>query len=237
MVKPRVLITGVNGKIGQALQKALVDTWDIIGVDKDAGTDVSDWNAVDRVFAEAGELDYVVHLAAVADSKASWDDVLKNNIVATRYIYERAKNHGGIKKTVFASTNHVMGGWQKEYMGMDGHLITLEHEVRPDGDYATSKLFGEALARQYWEDYQLRSICLRIGSVPPNNDPTHDERLMRIWLSHRDLAQLVKKSLESAVDFGIYYATSNNDGNIFDLSATEKDLGYQPEDNSATLVQ
>ena len=58
---------------------------------------------------------------------------------------------------------------------------------------------------------------------------------MKTWLSHRDLVQLVRKSLESDVEFGIYYGVSDNTGRFWDISNAEKELGYKPEDNAAEI--
>jgi hypothetical protein len=54
-----------------------------------------------------------------------------------------------------------------------------------------------------------------------------------MWLSHRDLIQLVKKSLSANVVFGIYYGTSNNKGAFWDISNARAELGYAPEDDAS----
>lgn len=237
MAKPRVLITGISGKIGQAIVRAKADSWDISGIDIEPGpnvqaADISDWEQVDRAFNAIGGIDYVVHLAAIASSRALWDDVLRNNVVGTRYIFERAKN-ARVKKVLFAGSWHVVGGYHM-HGDITARMITVSNPIRPDGDYATSKAFGEALARQYWEQFGLRSVCLRIGNVEADDRP-RDAHAERIWLSHRDLVQLVEKGLMSDVDFGIYFATSGNTNRFLDLSAARKELGYEPQDDSATL--
>jgi len=237
MKKPRVLITGINGTIGQVLVRSFGDEWDIFGLDVTEGerttiADVSSWPDVDRVFSEAGDIDYVIHLAAIARSDASWDDVLQHNIVGTRYVFERAKE-AGVTKVLFASSWHVVGGHHMHGDDSAG-TVGVSDAVRPDGDYATSKVFGEALARQYWEQYKMRSVCLRIGNVEANDKP-RDAHAERIWLSHRDLSQLVEKGLRSDVDFGIYFAISANTNRFLDISDTERDLEYASQDDSATL--
>ena len=236
--KPRVLITGINGKIGQALVRSKQEEWDISGLDVAPGpgvqaANISNWDQVDAAFAAVGELDYVVHLAAIASSHALWDDVLANNIIGTRYVFERAKNHG-VKKVVFASSWHVVGMYEAEAEADPTRMVGISEPIRPDSDYGTSKAFGEALARQYWELYRLRSICLRIGNVEANDRP-RDAFASRIWLSHRDMVQLVSRGLESDIDFGTYFATSGNANRFLDLGPAERDLGYTPQDDSARL--
>ena len=239
MTRPKVLITGINGKIGQVIVRAHQDAWDIYGIDREGdGTrvlaaDISDWQQLESAFRQIGKPDAVIHLAAIASHTASWDDVLRHNIVGTRYVYECAKNIGA-GRVVFTSSVHVVGGYDHELLGT-GKTISIHDPIRPDSDYGTSKAFGEAIARQYWEQYQLRSVVLRIGNVTAEDDPRVDARAMAIWLSHRDLAHLVERAVNAPVDFGIYFAASKNGSRIWDLSDTERDLGYHSQDDSATL--
>lgn len=237
----KVLITGINGNIGQVLVRAHADAWDVWGIDREGdgkrvfAADISDWHSLESAFAKVGRPDAVIHLAAISDSRASWDDVLKHNIVGTRNVYENAKNIGA-GRVVFASSVHIVGGYDHELLGT-GKTISVRDPIRPDSDYGTSKAFGEAVARQYWESFNLRSVVLRIGSVTPQDDPRGDERLMAIWLSHRDLAHLVQCAATADIDFGIYFAASKNSSRIWDLSDTERELGYHPQDDSATLAR
>ena len=78
------------------------------------------------------------------------------------------------------------------------------------------------------------SICLRIGSVTKDDDPRIDPRFKSTWLSHRDLVQLVRKSLTADVKFGIYYGVSNNAKRFWDISNAEAELGYHPEDDASS---
>jgi nucleoside-diphosphate-sugar epimerase len=53
----------------------------------------------------------------------------------------------------------------------DPRMIDHREEVRPDSLNGTSKGFGEALGRYYAEQYEMSVVCLRIGSVLPDDDP------------------------------------------------------------------
>jgi nucleoside-diphosphate-sugar epimerase len=97
-----------------------------------------------------------------------------------------------------------------------------------------SKAFGEAIARYYSSRLGVRAICLRIGAVLKDDNPTRTPGNTRIWLSHRDLVQLVEKSLQSEIEFGIYYGVSNNKGAFWDISNARLDLGFVPVDDSST---
>jgi hypothetical protein len=86
----------------------------------------------------------------------------------------------------------------------------------------------------YYEVHGLESVCLRIGSVLKDDDPARHVRNQSIWLSHRDLVQLVKKSLLAEVRFAIYYGVSNNRRRFWDISDAMAEIGYQPEDDAST---
>ena len=180
----------------------------------------------------------VIHLAADPRVGGDWESIVKNNIIGTKNLYEAAKNYG-VEKVIFASSNHVTGA----YEGIPPVLnklsrpdaITIIHPLRPDSDYATSKVFGEAVARHYYEVFGIKSICLRIGSVLKDDNPVRNERQRRIWLSHRDLIQIFRKSILSDVEFGIYYGVSNNKDSLWDISNAREELGYDPEDDASVL--
>ena len=116
-----------------------------------------------------------------------------------------------VPRVVFASSNHVAGA----YLGFEPDINTFTQPelpkispldpIRPDSDYGVSKVFGEAVARYYSDRWGIKAICLRIGAVLEDDDPTAQSQNQKIWLSHRDLLQLVEKSLSTNVTFGIYY--------------------------------
>ncbi len=243
----KIMLTGSRGIIGRVLTTNLSNlsrsptSIDLYKVDKDEEdrdknfrADISSYSQLSTVFQLTGALDCIVHLAADASTKADWDSVLKNNIVGTRNVYECARRYE-VRKVVFASSNHVTGGYEgipPTLHQQHPELITVNHPIRPDSDYGTSKAFGEALARQYWELYGISSICLRIGTVVEDDRP-HNARHLKTWLSHRDLVQLVIKSIHSKVGFGIYYGVSDNKGRFWDISNAQKEIGYSPEDDAS----
>jgi nucleoside-diphosphate-sugar epimerase len=226
-----ILITGSNGIIGEILKENLSDEFDIVGLDKKDGgdkyakVDISNYADLDSAFHKMVSIDCVVHLAADPREDAEWEAVLINNIIGTRNVYECAKKHG-IGKVVFASSGHVTGSYGTS------HLITTRDPVRPDGDYGSSKAFGEIIARQYADLYGIKSICLRIGWVKRDDNPTINQRAMKMWLSHKDLVELVRKGILSNVEFGVYYGVSNNSSRFWSISNAEKELGYNPKDDS-----
>ena len=237
MKRPMVLITGSEGLIGRILLEKLPPFFKVIGLDKNCSigknryrADVFSFQELDSVFAMIGPVDCIVHLAADSRVDAAWESVLRSNIAGTRNIYECAKRHG-VKKVIFASSSHVTGAYGKS------RKITTQDPVRPDGDYGASKAFGEIMARQYFDLHGINSICLRIGWVIKDDDPTFSEEALHMWLSHRDLVQLIKKSILAGKRFGIYYGLSKNRITFWDISNAEEEIGYEPRDDSYSLIK
>jgi nucleoside-diphosphate-sugar epimerase len=242
---PRLLITGSRGKIGMVLMKGLADSFAVYGLDLLARpkehilrADISDYDQLTSVMREIAPLPYIIHLAADARVGASWKSVLRNNIIGTKNLYEAARAYK-VNKVIFASSNHVTGAYEgippSLHEKPEPRIITANDPVRPDSDYGTSKVFGEAVARQYYELCGIQSVCLRIGTFLADNNPTRNERVRKTWLSHRDLIQLVKKSIMSQVEFGIYYGVSKNKGRFWDISKAEKEIDYHPEDDASAI--
>ncbi len=243
-MKKTVLMTGSEGIIGNILKKALSRDYIIFGLGRRKlqlnnyfQANIADIETLQTVFSCMGKVDVLIHLAGDARDDAPWESILKSNIIGLRNVYEMAKRFS-VPRVIFASSNHATGGYEgippTLHKQQNPEMITVIQEVRPDGDYGSSKVYGEAVARQFYDRYCIESICLRIGTVRDHDDPTRQERHMKTWLSHRDLIQLFQKAIESDIKFGIYYGVSDNTGRFWDISNAKRDLGYMPQDN-ATL--
>jgi hypothetical protein len=139
-------------------------------------------------------------------------------------VYEAARRNR-VGKVVLASTNHVMGFYNLE----GAWPIDERSAIRPDSLYGVSKAFGEALARYYADAFEMSMICLRIGWFTEKQPSI--TRLNPLWISDRDIAQIITRCLETPRKFGIYYGTSNNPQNHWDLSSAREELGYDPQDD------
>ncbi len=243
--KPTVLITGSEGQIGRVLQKTLTDQYDIFTVDK-IGTaserhqivDLSDYDGMQEAFTHIPNPDFVIHLGADSNAEASWESVSRNNIEGTVNVY-RCALANRVKKVIFASTTHLIGGYDGYPQDIEvdnGRKLTVDDPIKPDGFYGVSKGFGELLARQYYYMYGLPSICIRIGTITDVDDPHHQEereQYIKIWLSHRDITQLITLSLQHEdVEFGVYWGISKNTGAYLDTTNAERELGYNPQDDA-----
>jgi nucleoside-diphosphate-sugar epimerase len=253
----RVLVTGADGVIGGIVRRDLAKTYDLSYLTRDRAEfssnvgDISDIRAIRPAFEG---VEAVVHLAAASSVDDSWDRVLSDNVVGTYNVFEAARQ-AGVKRVVYASSNHTIGMYEAEgapgiYDLDDGRAFDVSVPVRPDSLYGVSKVFGEALGRLYADRHQMDVICLRIGAVRESDDPTKAEagrpfepfpvlttdqsrkRLRAVWLSHRDCAQLIQRALEAPVHWAVVYGISNNPRRFWDLEAARNILGFEPLDSA-----
>lgn len=230
--KKRVLITGAGGRIGSELAARLRERYDLRLQYHRAVPErppVPDYVVADVARAEEigpamHGMDAVVHLAGEPSTRAGWESVLEANIVGTYTVFEAAQRVG-VPKIVFASTNHVMGMYDRDH----AWPVYAGQPVRPDSLYGVSKAFGEALGRHYADQYGMSVICLRIGWFLPR---PHDAIGLWMWLSPRDCAQIVWRALERDLHFGVFYAISGNSRRHWDISDAIEQLGYRPEDDA-----
>lgn len=230
--RKRVLITGAGGSIGGNLAELLRERYDlrlIYRTNRPAEPPVEDWCMLDLEdlpgLTDAMQgIDAVVHMAADPEVEATWESVLHNNIIGTYNVFEAARL-AEVKKIVFASTNHVMGMYDRDGMWP----IFADQPIRPDSLYGVSKAFGEALGHFWYDQHGVSVICLRIGWMLPE---PHDEIARWMWLSPRDCAQIVSRAIDSAIGFDIVYAISQNTTRRWDITKTIEHFDYRPEDDA-----
>lgn len=249
----RVLVTGAAGRIGRTVGEALTDGYAVrfhyhrtipqkhetaAARSRETGEpvpladgphdiiigDVDDLDVMERACRGVAA---VVHMAADPRVQAPWSDILRANIVGTYNVYEGA-HRAGARRVVFASSNHATGFYEKE-----GTYTAPDMPVRPDSYYGVSKCFGEALGRYYADAHGLSVVCLRIGSFQPQ---PRGERQLATWLSHRDTVQLVRRSLDAEISYGIFYGISGNSRAYWDITNARELLGYEPQDNAETYA-
>jgi len=221
-----ILITGAAGDVGTRLRKLLksdyprirlsdVRTPADLGADEEFIVgDLADYAQVEKIVAG---IDGIVHLGGISIERP-WDEIHKSNIVGCYNLFEAAYR-AGVKRVVFASSNHAVGFYPRE------RKIGVDVTVRPDSHYGVSKAFGEALGALYADKHGLRVTCIRIGNV---NDKPLDKRRLSIWIKPDDLAQLVRIGLEHPeIRFEIFYGSSNNDAGWWDNSNAKR-FGYRP---------
>ncbi|AUA56481.1 Cholesterol dehydrogenase [Achromobacter spanius] len=226
----RLLLTGAAGGLGQVLRPRLKPHTNILRVSDVAPLapaedgeetmlcDLADAAAVSSLVQG---VDAIVHLGGVSVERP-FEDILPANIQGVYNLYEAARVHG-VRRVVFASSNHVIGFYEQ------GQQLDADVPLRPDGYYGLSKAYGEHLSRFYFDRYGIETVCLRIGSSFP---APKDRRMLVTWLSYDDLTDLVTRAL-FAPDVGhliVYGASANRDSWWRDDAA--KVLGFVPKDSS-----
>jgi len=166
-------------------------------------------------------VDAIVHLGGMS-VEGPFGPILQANILGVYNLYEAARVHG-VKRVVFASSNHVTGFYRQS------ETITANQPARPDGLYGVSKAFGEDLSRFYFDRYGIETACLRIGSSFPE---PKDRRMLATWLSFDDLHRLITACLSTPVlGHTIIFGMSDNAVTWWD-NAQARHVGYVPQDSS-----
>ena len=245
----KIAITGAAGLIGRVLVAGLGERHSVSGLDRDGSrrgavrrVDLARSKRLDTLFEG---IDTVVDLAALPSPRTTWKDVWENNLPATMNAFEAARL-AGVRRVVFASSNHVTGGYEREppyaaivageYEGLDPQeipLITSSWPLRPDGPYAIGKALGEAAARYYSDEHGLSAICLRIGTVNAEDRPRAPRHFATL-LSHADLLRLVEAAVTAPaeVGYGVYYGVSRNTWRFWDVDDARAEIGYEPQDDT-----
>lgn len=226
----RILLTGAAGGLGKVLRQSLrpyariLRLSDLAPMDP-AGPgeevvpcDLADRDAVDAL---ARDVDAILHFGGVSVERP-FEEILDANIRGIFHLYEAARRNG-VKRVVFASSNHVIG-FHKQTETLDAHAPR-----RPDSYYGLSKSYGEDVASFYFDRYGIETVSIRIGSSFP---APANRRMMSTWLSYRDLTALLERALFTpGVGHTVVYGMSDNDVVWWD-NRHAAHLGYAPQDSS-----
>ncbi|MCI0641780.1 MAG: NAD(P)-dependent oxidoreductase [Gemmataceae bacterium] len=207
-----ILITGAAGNLGGKLRRHFAGRFSLRLIDAQPRGDpdivaanLATWD--ERWVSLFAGTDVVFHFAADPEAYHPWPDLVGPNLDAMIHVYQAAARQG-VRRFVFASSNHVMGGYQDD----PGVRITTDLPPRPglryvahgherdSTAYASAKLFGERLGKCYAESHGMEVIAARIGwvyrggpnepaSLPAERGPWF--RLM--WLSDRDFCHLMER--------------------------------------------
>ncbi len=226
----RILITGAAGSAARLIRPLLGETYrlrlsDVRPMAAAAATDevaTADLGDMAALRAAIAGVDGIVHLGAFA-LETDWQTIHAANIVGTYNLFEAARLEG-VRRVVFASSGHAVGFYPR------AQTIAADVTVRPDSRYGLSKAFGEAVASLYAHKYGAEVLSIRIGTV--SRKPADEPRLRAIWLSPRDLCQLIRIGLETpGIRHEIVYGASANRTCWWDNSNAAR-LGYRPEDSA-----
>lgn len=180
-------ITGVAGFIGFHVAKSLLEQGEtVIGVDnlneyysvklKEARChglqqfanfhfyrlDITSKEAVEHVFANHSDIDYIVHLAAQAGVRYSLQNpysYIQTNVMGQLVILEQARRLHHLRRVFYASSSSVYG--------LNTKLPFSERDRvdQPGSVYAASKRSAELLSFSYSHIYGLKQTGLRFFTV------------------------------------------------------------------------
>jgi uronate dehydrogenase len=230
-----ILMTGAAGGLGQAMRERLKANCRLLRLsdrlpmaaaqpgEEVVQADLADAQAVDRLVQGCQA---IVHFGGVS-TEQPWQPILQANIMGAYHLYEAARVHG-VRRIVFASSNHVMGYYRQS------EVVDALSPPRPDGLYGLSKAFGEDLSRLYFDRYGIETACVRIGSSFPE---PKDRRMLATWLSYDDLYRLITACLTTPVlGHSIIYGTSDNSVSWYDNRLAHH-IGYRPQDSADAFRQ
>lgn len=248
MATRNILVTGMSGLIGNAVRNRLENKYTLRALNRRHISGLECYQAdianLAQIQPAFGNQDVVVHLAAVVDGDATWDDLLAPNIIGTYNVFE-ASRRAGVKRIIYASSGSTISDWEREppygaiargnYDQVPENWPKLTHEsiTRPSGLYGCTKVWGEALARHFSDTYNISVICLRIGAVNRENRPI-SPRHFSVWCSQNDIAQMVEKCIDAPDDlrFDTFFVVSDNKWSYRDISHSQQVVGYQPQDTA-----
>lgn len=224
----RILLTGAAGRIATAVRPVLRElAEEVVLTDR---VDVAARGPGERfVRADledpapwpvlAAGCDAVLHLGAVPD-EAAFDVLAGPNLHGAFHVLDAARR-AGVRRVVVASTGRTTGFYPV------GERLDGDSTPRPDGLYAATKAFSEALGRMYADRFGLEVVALRIGLFAERPATVRD---LSTWLSPADARRLVRAALTAPVDgyLGVYGVSANTRA-WWDLPPS---LGYVPEDDA-----
>ncbi len=222
----RIVFTGAAGGIGTMTRPLLAKLYPgLVLSDRVAPPDLlanetfvaADLTRPEEVAAALRGAHSIIHFGGHS-IEGPWDSILQANIIGCYNLFEAARQ-AGVKRIVFASSNHAVGFYRRK------RKIGTDVTVRPDSRYGVSKAFGEALGALYADKHGIAVACLRIGNVGPR---PLDVRRLSIWISPEDIVQLIRIGLEHPdIRYEIFYGASDNAASWWDNSRAHK-LGYRP---------
>ena len=173
----RVLITGISGFVGSVLAGYLLSDsssqlLELHGTIHRADDriqnlrdrmhlhrgDLRNPSWIDRV-VESVEPDFVFHLAAWSDVRASWDQpwaTYELNISCQLNLLEALRRHTPKARVLVVASSEVYGLIEPDDLPIDE-----ETPLRPNSPYGISKVAQDLMAQQYWYNYGLPTVRVR----------------------------------------------------------------------------
>lgn len=244
--KKYVLITGINGFIGQHVANKLIkEEYNIFGISLEDNCvinnenliykkiDITNYEKINQIFKDY-DIESVIHLAAIVHQNSK--DQLKElyydvNYRASKNIFKQCIENN-VKKLLFASTVEVYGKKEEK-------IIHENFECNPRSVYGKTKLLVEKFLISIANN-KLNYVIMRLAPVYASNFKLNINK--RIYIVPKKLAYYFKKgdylfnfcSINNVTDFiseilkkpdfksGIYNLSDSKNYNVKQIISLEK---------------
>jgi nucleoside-diphosphate-sugar epimerase len=124
--------------------------------------DVSNYSEIDRVLQEVNPT-HIIHLGAFQSPDCSRDHIggMEINTGGTMALFDAAEKLQNLKRFVFASSAAVYG--MRSMYSQD--IIPEDVQLAPPNHYGIWKLAGEHVARLFYDNTKVPTICLRLNTT------------------------------------------------------------------------
>lgn len=226
----RLLITGAAGNLGRLARERLGGLAEVVRLSDlggmapaGPGEEVMECDLGD--FARVREVvegcDAILHLGGVSVER-TFAEISNGNLTGLYHLYEAARK-AGVKRILFASSNHAIGFHPRE------RKLDADSPFAPDSLYGVSKVFGEAVAMLYWDKFGIETARVRIGSCFPE---PRDHRMLATWLSPDDFVGLCEAVFRAPrLGCPVIYGASANAEQWWD-NAGAGYVGWVPKDSA-----
>ena len=168
--------------------------------------DLRDPGVVDRLLAG---VDVLIHMAGTSVETPLPEIVEHNLRRAARGVRGRAPARRAARRVreLQSCVRHVSG--RRKAARSIARIARTAY-------YGLSKVWGEAMARLYWDKHGIESICMRIGTVIAGDRPTQPRHLAT-WLANEDLIALTLRCIAATdVGFMAVWGVSDNTRSYWD---------------------
>ena len=259
--RKKVVVTGASGLIAGLMLPALRERYDLTLLDirttdhdgnEVEGVQIADLLNRDRdtyrhYFRGA---DAVVHSGFVrVDDPAQRFYAEHTNVEMAYNVYQTAWEEK-VGRVVCISSNHAADYYERLILKNAWDFVDPDDRALSDNYYGWAKEAYEHLGFVFAvgavNGRPLENVQIRIGGPRETDverchlgDMTCVRRALAVYISRRDLDQLIIKSIEApdihdahGVPFQIFYGISNNARAFWSIANARRIIGYAPEDDS-----